>query len=50
MSEYCKVCGNSLFDPRLTHCSDFCLFENEPNGESLSDNPVSFDINSKPST
>ena len=50
MSERCEVCGKPLFDHRLTHCSDYCLFENGPNGESLSDSPVFFDIDSKPWT
>ena len=50
MSKHCEVCGKPLFDHRLTHCSDYCLFENGPNGESLSESPVFFDIDSKPWT
>ena len=50
MAERCEVCGKLLSDPRLTHCSDYCLFENGLNGDSLSDIPASFDIDSKPWT
>ena len=50
MPERCVACGKPLFDPRLTHCSDYCLFENGPIGDSLSDDPVSFEIDSKPWT
>ena len=48
MSDECEACGKKLVDSRLTHCSDHCLFENGPNGKSLSEVPVRFDFDSDP--
>ena len=45
MSETCENCGGKLVDPRLTHCSDRCLFSNIPSSaRSLSEIPVKFHI------
>ena len=48
MSKHCQACGKLMFDERLTHCSEKCVFENVENAESLSDIPVGFNIDSKP--
>ena len=33
MGKKCKNCGKELKDPRLTHCSDKCLFESIKNSK-----------------
>jgi len=33
MREKCENCGKELEDPRLTHCSDKCVFEGIKNSK-----------------
>ena len=40
MEDKCEKCGEKLKDPRLTHCSEECLFSNLKNSKSITDTPI----------
>lgn len=35
MGQYCKNCGKIMKKPKLTHCSDECLFMHIKNSKSV---------------
>ena len=40
MGKKCRVCGKILQDPRITHCSNECLFANLWNSKSIKGTPI----------
>ena len=39
MDKKCENCGTQLSFAEVTHCSDYCLFENVQNAKSISRTP-----------
>ncbi len=38
MGKFCKNCGKLMKNPKLTHCSDECLFADKKKSKSKRDN------------
>jgi hypothetical protein len=36
MGQYCKNCGKKMKNPKLSHCSDECVFTSVKNSKSVS--------------